>query len=264
MQSYYNLLTESQIQNIYKNRKRQLGKYFALWAESGHLNTFMITLSPSRNTLDATIALRKNFFDKLNNIKHYHNYEVAYYSAIEVGLNKNPPSKSAQMTEETRMKLMQKNFHLHIQLFTTMKKSDLQKVISRMDHNLFYFSKITTPKVKGIKYDYVVKDLKSIDWKLQYILKTQYKSKTLYTSSRKEFANYMITKIWSFMRQTYGEKWEKRADKYAYVLDLKKQGKLLLSTQQNINGLSSVNLKLYDDVYIRQNRSFIYVLKGLM
>jgi hypothetical protein len=28
--------------------------------------------------------------------------------------------------------------------------------------------------------------------------------------------------------------------------------------------LSSVNLKLYDDVYIRQNRSFIYVLKGLM
>jgi hypothetical protein len=138
------------------------------------------------------------------------------------------------------------------------------KIGGRMDHNLFYFSKITTPKVKGIKYDYVVKDLKSIDWKLQYILKTQYKSKTLYTSSRKEFANYMITKIWNYMRQTYGEKWEKRADKYAYVLDLKKQGKLLLSTQQNINGLSGVNLKLYDDVYIRQNRSFIYVLKGLM
>jgi hypothetical protein len=101
----------------------------------------------------------------------------------------------------------------------------------------------------------VVKDLKSIDWKLQYILKTQYKSKTLYTSSRKEFANYMITKIWSYMRQTYGEKWEKRADKYAYVLDLKRDSKLLLSTQQSVNGLSGlygVNLKLYDDVYIRQ------------
>ena len=55
--THYQLLSKNQRDNIYKNQKRQLGKYFALWSESGHLNKFMITLSPSKNTMDAAWTL---------------------------------------------------------------------------------------------------------------------------------------------------------------------------------------------------------------
>jgi len=254
--TYYELLSKNQIDNIYKNKKRQLGKYFALWSESGHLNKFMITLSPSTNTLDATIALRKNFIGKLNNIKHYKQFEVAYFSAVEIGLNKNPPSKNAQITEETRERLKQQNYHLHIQILTNMKYSELQKATQRIDPNLCYFNKITRPKIKGMKYDYVVKDIKTIDWKLQYILKTQYKSKILYTSSRKELSNYMITKLWNYMKKTYKDKWDSVADKYSYVLDLKKNGDLFL-------GNTSLNMNMYDNLHIKENNSWIYIKKDL-
>jgi len=263
---WYELLSKNQRDNLYKNRKRQLGKYFALWSESGHLKKFMITLSPSTNTLDATIELRKNFFDKLNNKKHYKKFEVAYFSAVEIGRNKNPPSKNAQITEETRERLKQQNYHLHIQILTNMKESDLQTVINRIDPNLYYFYKITIPKVKGVKYDYVVKDIKTIDWELQYKLKTQHKSKILYTSSRKELANYIITKLWNFMKTQYKDKWNNIGDKYSFVLNLKKSGDLLLGNTSISSGSLSggnINLNIYDKLHIKENNSWIYIKKDL-
>ena len=262
---WYKLLSKNQIDNIYRNRKKQLGKYFALWSESGHLNKFMLTLSPSINTIEATIALRKNCFEKLNNVKHYSKFEVAYFSAIEIGLNKNPPSKNAQMTEETRERLKQQNYHLHIQLLTDMKYDDLQKVIHRIDPNLCYFHTITAPKVKGAKYDYVVKDIKTVDWQLQYKLKTQHKNKILYTSSRKEFANYMIAKLWGFMKRQYKDKWNNIGDKYSFVLNLKKNGDLLLSNTGMSGSLggNKVDMYMYDRLHIKENNSWIYIKKDL-
>lgn len=263
---YYNLLTKHQVQNIEKNRTRQLGKYFAMWAESGHLNKYMVTLSPSTNTLDATIKLRQNFFKKLNDAKKGH--KVAYFSVIEIGLNKNPPSNSAQITQQARINLMQKNFHIHIQILTDMKKSDLETILKqRLNSNLCTYYKLSIPKKKGRKYDYVIKDIKKIDWKLQYILKTQYKDKILYTASRKSIADYMITKLWNFMKTQYGSKWNKIGDRYSYILNLKKNGDLLLSNTGNVgSNLSGVNLSLYDVIHIQNKNKniYIYVKKNIL
>ncbi len=262
---YYNLLDKHQVLNIKKNRKRQLGKYFAMWAESGHFhNKYMVTLSPNINTLDATIALRQNFFKKLNGSKHYNGHQIAYFSAIEIDLNKNPPSNSAQITQQTRMKQMQKNFHIHIQILTDMKKSDLETIIKqRIDPNLCTYYKLSIPKKKGITYDYVVKDIKNTDWQLQYILKTQYKGKILYSSSRKSIADYMIVKLWDFLLQKYKDKWAKIEDKFSFVLNLKKNGDLHLSNTSNVgSNLSGVNLNLYDVIHI-QNKS-IYIKKNIL
>lgn len=262
MNKWYGLLSKDQIDNIYKNQKKQLGKYFAMWSESGHLNRFMITLSPSTNTLDTTMALRKEFFLQLNRRKYYHKFKVAYFSAIEIGLNKNSPSPIAQITEEARMKYMQKNFHIHIQLLTDMKKSDLDIIISKMDKNLFTFYKITQPTKTNRRYDYVCKDIKVIEWKLQYILKTQYKGKVLYTSSRREYADYIITKLWDYMRINYKDKWKSIKNKYAFVLNLKKNGDLILS--KNPNSVKSINMSSYDLIHIQDKGVYMYIKKNIL
>jgi hypothetical protein len=269
---YYSLLSKNQIDNIYKNRSRQIGKYLAIWAESSHLNKFMITLSPNTNTLDATIELRKEFFSKLNNIKHYHQFEVAYFSAIEIGLNKNPISGSSEISQQQNIKSEQKNFHIHIQLFTNMKKDMLITIINRINPNLFTYSHITSAKQKNVKYDYVIKDLKTVDWKLQYILKTQYKNKIIYTSSRKELGNFIITKVWSFMKLTYKDKWTKIKDKYSYMLGLKKQGDMILSNNNlstissllNGNSNSTNIIHSFDLIYIKKQGIYIYIKKNIL
>lgn len=263
MSIWYGLLSKDQRDNIYKNQKRQTGKYFALWSEFGHLNKFMVTLSPSVNTLDATIELRRNFFKQLNQLKYYHKYKVAYFSAIEIKMNKDHPSPNAQITEETRMRLMQKNFHIHVQLLTDMEKADLNKVINKIDPNLCDYSKISAPTHQHKRYDYVIKDIKTIDWKLQYILKSQYKGKILYTSSRKSYADFIITKLWDYMKKRYKDKWSKGIkNKYEFVLDLKQKGDLVLS--KNPNSVKSINMNLFDLIHIKKQGVYIYVKKDVL
>ena len=257
MNQWQQKLSKNQITNIYKNQKRQIGKYFALWSESGHLNKFMVTLSPTKNAMLNTVELRKEFFKKLGYIKYKKNFQVAYFSAIEIGINKNPPTFYTYMTELNRIKIMDHNYHLHIQLFTNMTEEDLQGILNKINPNLCIYSMLSTPKKENIKYDYVIKDIKSIDWQLQYILKNQHKSKIIYTSSRKEFANYIITKLWYFMKTTYSRKWITIKDKYQFILNLKKCGNLIINKNSNNQ---NININLFDliqikniDIYIKKN-----------
>lgn len=264
MNKFYGLLNKHQINNIYKQRRKYIGQYFALWAENSHLTPYLITLTPSTNTLAATMTLRKDFFKKINNYKNPRVKKLAYFSAIEIGINKNPPSKKAQITQAQRMKLTQKNFHLHIQVWTDMKKAEIQKVIDKVYLRLpNAINNIQHPKVKGAKYDYVIKDLKKIHWELQYIRITQMSDKKLYTQSHKEIANYMIKKLWEFMKQKYKNKWTSVADKYSLVLALKKKGDLILTTHQNSNNLG-INLSGFDMVNVNTGNNLIYVKKGVL
>ena len=258
----YNQLSKNQIDNIYKNQRRQIGKYFAIYSESGHLNKFMVTLSPTNNYLLDTIELRKDFFKKLNNRKNYKQFKLAYFSSIEIKLNKNSPSTYAHMTELNRIKAMQHNFHIHIQLFTDMKEADLQRIIGKIDSSLCVESLISIPTKKNKEYDYVLKDIKTIDWELMHILKTQHKGKIIYTSSRKELANYMITKLWSYMKITYQSKWTNIQDKYSFILKLKKNGELIMGNQTN--GIQPKNVNQFDVIYIKNNGSYIYVKKNVL
>ena len=262
MNQWYQLLSKNQINTIYRNQRRQIGKYFALWSESGHLNAYMVTLSPINNYLIDTIELRKHFFKILNNYKNYNNFEVAYFSAIEIKLNKNPPSTYAHMTQLNRIKAMDHNFHMHIQLFTDMKKSDLQDVMSKIDLALCVHYKISTPTKQNVKYDYVIKDIKTIDWQLQHILKTQFMRKIIYTSSRKSFADYVLTKLWDHMRKTYKSKWTNIQDKYSFILKLKKSGELIIGNQTN--GIQPKNVYQFDTIHIKNNGSYIYVKKNIL
>lgn len=262
MNQWYQRLSKDQISFIYKNQKRQIGKYFALWSESGHLNKYMVTLSPTHNFLLDTIALRKHFFKILSNYKSHYKFEVAYFSAIEIKLNKTPLSAYTHMTELNRLKATDHNYHMHIQLFTDMKKSDLQAVLSKINPALCIHYKISTPTKQNAKYDYVIKDIKTIDWQLQHTLKTQFKRKIIYTSSRKSFANFIITKLWDHMRRTYKSKWNNIQDKYSFILKLKKSGELIIGNKTHTNQPN--NLNQYDVIHIKNKGIKIYLKQNVL
>ena len=254
MNSWYSKLNKGQVSNIYKNQKRQIGKYLAMWSESGHLNKYMITLSPNNNDIDSAIDLRKHFFKKLNTLVHYKKHKLSYFSSIEIKINKNPLSDESEEYEESRLLLDNDfNFHLHIQILTTMTKKELDSILKKMDIEKCTFYKLTTPNKKDIEYyDYVIKDIKTIDWKLQYFIKSNCKNKILHTTSRKEIANFLITKIWSYFKVKYKDNWNNINDKYSYIIDLKTKGDIVFTKVNKDNDIcTTIDIKLYDILHTR-------------
>ena len=264
MSKFYQLLTKSQIDNVYKTRRKVIANYLALWAENSHLTPYMITLSPSTNTFLDTKSLYTDFMTRLRSYKKHHKKELAYFYAIEIGENKHSPNKQAKMEETRRLNVDQKNWHVHIQIWTDMKKSEINKVMGRIDPNLCYFSHLTTPKVKGIRYDYVIKSVDTVNWEFQYIKMTQYKNKRFQGGSRKKgMPNYMIVKLWWFMRSNYRQQWRGIKDRYSYVLGLKNKGDLLFETNQNSHSLG-VNLNHFDKISVNRNNMVMYMRKGIL
>ena len=263
MSKFYPLLSKSQIDNIYKTKRKVIANYLALWAENSHLTPYMITLSPSINSFNNTRLVRNDLMSRLRSHKKYHNKELAYFYAVEIGTNQNSPNKQTRTEEARRMKVDQKNWHVHIQIWTDIKKSDLQKVIGRIDPNLCFFSYLTTPQVQGIKYDYVIKGIVNVDLKLQYIKFTQYKKQHFHGGSRKDIPNYAITKLWWFMKSTYKKKWRNIQDRYSFIIGLKNKGDLLFTTTQNAHTLG-VNLNQFDQVNVNRNNMVMYIKKGVL
>ena len=263
MNTFYQLLTKSQIDNTYKTRRKVIANYLALWTENSHLTPYMITLSPSTNTFNDTRLVRNDLMSRLRSYKNHNHKEFAYFYAIEIGKNKHSPNRQTKAEETRRLNVYQKNWHVHIQIWTDMKKSEINKVMGRIDPNLCYFSHLTTPQVQGIRYDYVIKSIDIVDFEFQYIIKTQYKKKQFQGGSRKDIPNYAITKLWWFMRSKYGKKWRKIKDRYSYVLGLKNKGELLFTTNQNAHSLG-VNLNQFDKINVNRNNIVMYIKKSIL
>ena len=226
---YAALLNEYQLQNITKQRKKYTAKYFAMYCDLGHLDRYMITLSPISNTIQDTINLRKHFFKKLSNKKNYlkkknSNVKLGYFSAIEIGLNKNV-NLLQDNKQLSNLIMFDTNYHIHIQLLTNMTEEELESVLAKLDHQQHCFeNELTPPRTIAENkkvYQYVIKDLKTTDWKLQYFNKTYFKNKTLYTSSRRDIPNFIITKLWYFMKMTFKADWNAIKDKYEFVINAK-------------------------------------------
>lgn len=258
-EDYFNLLNDGQISNIFKYRTRKLGQYFALWAENNHLPKCMLTLSTKDNTMQSTLELRREIIRLLNSKKRNkanQGKSLAYFSAIEIALNKNPLSKVTSKLEKNRVKKLSKNYHLHIQIWSDMNIKDIKSALENVSEDLCIHSKLSLPKVEDAKYDYVVKDIKNIDWKLQYILKTQHKGVQLHSSSRKKMANYMITRLWGYMKVKYKDNWTSIKDKYEFVIESKNNGDIIFDKNKTISNE-------YSNLHIPNNNSYIHVRKDI-
>lgn len=253
-------LKYGQITNFYKERKKWVGKYLALWTEHGNLNKYMVTLSPIQNTMTDTLKLRKHFLTKLSNRKNYlnkknnSNLTVGYFSSIEMGLNMN--AKENEYYQQNNMYEDNINLHIHIQLLTDLCEEDIRKVMGNLDYQtLTFHNHLTIDKSYGkLKFNYVIKDLKNIDWKKVYLAKTLYKGVNLYSTSRKSVPNYFITKIWFYFRKNHKIAWKNLKDKYSFLLDSKNNGDILFNNNiKNIQGFKRVTIKQK-----RQNKTPIY------
>ena len=256
-------LSKSQINYVRRMRRQVIANYLALWTENSHLTPYMITLSPSTNTFNDTRSVRHDFMTRLRSYRDHHNKELAYFYAVEIGKNKHSPNKKTKTEETRRLKVDQINWHVHIQLWTDMKKSEINTVLGRINPNLCYFYHLTTQKVKGIKYDYVIKGIDNIDWNLQFLKFTQYQNQNFHGGSQKDIKNYAIKNLWWFMRSKYGNKWRKIKDRYSFIIGLKNQGDLLFTTTQNSHTLG-VNLNQFDQINVNHNNIVKYIKQGIL
>ena len=234
---WYEQLRKNQINKIYQHRSRQIGDYLGIYTEKAHLDKYLITLSPIDNTIEGVIKLRKKFLEKLNRRIKYKKYELGYFTAIETALNKENPTLQSKVYELERLKNEKVNFHIHIQLFCNISYEELEKILSKLDITEITYKTITTPEYEmppEYRYTYVVKELYDINWKLQYYIKNHCKNKTLYTSSQKSIPNYLITKLWDFMKTKYKDKWNEINDKYSFVLNSINKGNIILSSIDNV------------------------------
>ena len=140
-----------------------------------------------------------------------------------------------------------------------MSEEELEGVLAKLDHQKHCFHKtLTSDDSDGAKrFEYVIKDLKSIDFKLQYFIRSIYPNVQKYTSSRRGISNYIITKLWYFMKTNHNKEWSAIKDKYSFILEAKKQKKILFDSQyKNISGYNVVSFrknKSHYHIYIRED-----------
>lgn len=236
--NYYEQLKPNQIGKIYQTRSRQIANYLGIYSEKGHLDKYLITLSPIENTIEATIEIRREFINKLKSKIKYKKCELGYFSTIEIALNKENPSVESKVYELERLKDEKTNFHIHIQLFTNIDKKDLEAVLEKLDISKVTYKTLTSRDTSidlppEYRYIYVVKELYKINWKLQCYVKNFCKNKILYTSSQKSIPNYLITKLWNYMQSQYKDKWNNIGDKYAFILNTINNKDIILSNTNN-------------------------------
>lgn len=70
---------------------------------------------------------------RLRSYKKHHHTEFAYFYAIEIGKNKHSPNQKTKAEETRRLKVVQINWHVHIQIWTDMTQNELKKVIGRIN-----------------------------------------------------------------------------------------------------------------------------------
>ena len=245
---YYSMMTKSQVANVYRNQKKIIAKYLGMWTDAGHLSKFLVTLSPTENSIDSVIELRKDFLKKIKAVAHYKNEQIYYFSSIELGMNKTPISDKSEEFEMDRAIYDKFNNHIHLQLITTLTKEDIQKVMNKLSSIKCIFKTLSVPKVENIQYDYIIKDIKTINWELQYHIKKECKGKTLYTCSHKSIQNFLITKIWNYFKNRYPVQWKDIKNRYKFLLDLKESNDVIFGILDNKNNVKKED---YDRIIVK-------------
>jgi len=172
---------------------------------------------------------RKDFFEKIKSIRRHHKYEFMYFSAIEIGINfKNHYDLKFMEDNISRDGV---NLHVHIQIWTNMPEEKIDLALSKIDSSVCYFSYLTPPKFKNIEYDYVIKDLTTIDWDMRRYIAQNYKSVPLYTHSKTEIADYVIKPIWNFFQtdKQYKEAYDNINNKFKFLLDSQAKKEIIIS-----------------------------------
>mgnify|MGYP005989031383 FL=1 len=229
------------LNSIYRNSRKWTGKYLAQYGECKDLPKLMVSLSSKTNTYEDTVKLKNIFIKKLNNQKYYNDYELNHFTSIENNSN----------NSEWR------NWHIHIQLHTNIPKKKIQEILNKLPNDLCEYSKLSIPKNKDIKFDYVIKDTKNLE--LQCYMKDNLKGKSLYSSSRKEIPDYLYKKISNHFKTKYKKDWTCIKDKYSMIKDLLEHKKIIIldnkSKQEDID-LISKNKDSLEYVSVKQKEIF--------
>ncbi len=265
---YKALLSEKELQRITEQRSKFLAKYYAMWHEYGHLNKFMITLSPINNSLNDTLIMKRAFMKLYNNklTNSSTPRESHYFSSIEIGLNKNSGLDFVELHEQSNLNMYQTNYHWHLQLLTNdLSKQELQKMIDSVDHQTLSFHKhLSVSWDDSAEFIYIMKNLDNVDYQLQYLIRRNHPSEQLYSSSKGKYPDFVITKVYHHLKQTYRTQWNQiqKKDRYKFISDGFKKKDIVID-KKKLNKKKKYNIitiPLYKSKTIRE----VYILDNIL
>lgn len=251
--NYKDNLNQGQIDNFLKLRRRKLAIYDDLYAKSEKqgLTPYMITLSPTNNTIEATLQLRKEFLSKLKDTKSNTNY----FCSIELGFKNENSDEYKYASLTTQQKLDTPNFHIHIQIWTDLTTKRVQNLLDKFDIYKSEYKQLTTPKKQNVKYTYVVKNLYTIDWKEVDYFKTNCDGVQVYTNTQND--SKVFTKIYDYFKKFYSTWFKSKKNKVVQINKLKDTNNIVISNGKN----NSYSRRDYDEVTIPNSKITVYIRK---
>lgn len=250
---YKENLNQGQIDNFLKLRRRKLAIYDDLYAKSDKekLTPYMFTLSPTNNTIEATLQLRKEFLSKLKDTKSNTNY----FCSIELGFKNENSDEYKYCSQATQEKYDTPNFHIHIQIWTDLSTKRLQNLLDKFDINKSQYKQLTAPKKENVKYTYVVKNLYTIDWKEVNYFKSNCDGVQIYTNTQND--SKVLTKIYDYFKKFYSTWFKSKTNKMNEIDKLKESKNIIISNGKNKDYKSSY----YNEISIPNSKIKVYIRK---
>ncbi len=239
-------MTDNKIKEVKRKNRTTVAKFLALSLENSDKKKCLITFTGNDETYKTTVAIRKAFIEKIISIlkrDEYADCQFKYFTNIEFGAS--PHHKKF-------------NPHLHIQCFY----DKLDPIIEAYEYVMTRLKldslkcNISVAKNNKVRFSYIIKDYlpNKFNLDLEKLKDNIYKRAPMCSSSHKEMPNYVIKPLYNYLSQA--PDWDLSKDKYAYILNLKQSGQLIVRKLTNpVADANLVKIKLWGFRLITNNAS---------
>jgi hypothetical protein len=247
-------MTEKRIKVIKRKNRTTVAKFLALSLENSDKRKCLITLTGNDETYKTTVAIRAAFIEKINSIlkrDEYADCQFKYFANIEFGKNWNA-------SNHNKFNPQKYNPHLHIQCFYDKLNPIIEAydyIVDKLELNPSKCNVLVANNNK-VRFSYIIKDYlpDNFSLALEELKYKTYKREPMNTSSHKGMPNYVIKALYAYLSQQ--PNWNLHKDKYAYILDLKQGGHLIVRKLTNtIEDDDLVKIKLWGFRLITNNAS---------
>lgn len=208
-----------------------VAKYYALFGENQHRKKAKITIVIGDESILSLRELRGEllkYMHSFNRRNKYGNHKIAYFANIELG------RCNGELVSHSYVKL---HTHLHIQFFFDFYEP-IEKAINKInkeygfDPNDNHIISVF-PTHENRWYEYVIKDYKNFNMKLELNKKNLGGGKAYHTSSHKEIPEYITLYAYKKISKAMPEEWDniRKRERYGFIKTNISKGNIILGVE---------------------------------